>query len=231
MLSRSTCIGSRHSTWVHQKASHGASDSACHTGARTKQSLDSAGRIVSDCRNAVNTTSGMQIQFSLGLPHKTAAAAEAHVAGLLKLYKHSLTLCKGLDPKEKAPGDDLIPLAAATLISIKALDFAEAKASALWPVGGVNAQKLLQKHMVQVCMTHRLICQLCINVATSFVMFTTYLLKIALYQHFWLVCGATCSACSLRKYDMMLCNAAQKQHTVLAATHVPSVRCTQHSGI
>ena len=100
--------------------------------------------------DAARFVPALQIQSSLGLPHKTAAAAEEHVAELLKLYKHSLTLCKGLDPKEKAPGDDLIPLAAATLISTKALDVAAAEASDTQPASAVNAQKLLQKRMIQV---------------------------------------------------------------------------------
>lgn len=92
----------------------------------------------------------MQIQFELRLPHETSAAAEAHVIKLLKLYQHSLTLCKGLDPKEKAPGDDLIPLAASTLMAAGSLDVAEAKASAEGSKTAAELQRIMQRRVLQV---------------------------------------------------------------------------------
>lgn len=106
----------------------------------------------------------LQIQFDLGLPHKSAHAAETHAIALLKLYKHSLTLCKGLDPKEKAPGDDLVPLAAASLIAARDLDVAEAKASHTQSDTAAQQQRILQKRMLQVCIAA--VCCTCLLHAT-----------------------------------------------------------------
>lgn len=68
---------------------------------------------------------------------------------LLKLYKHSLTLCKGLDPKEKAPGDDLIPMAVATLVAAE--NATKTKVSHEGADTTVEQQMRLQKRMLQVC--------------------------------------------------------------------------------
>ena len=66
----------------------------------------------------------LQVQHDLGLSPESAAEAEAYAIKLLKLYQYSLSLCKGLDPKEKAPGDDLIPLAVSSLMAARNLDMA-----------------------------------------------------------------------------------------------------------
>ena len=87
----------------------------------------------------------LQIQHDLGLIPESAAAAEAHAIKLVKLYKHSLSLCKGLDPKEKGPGDDLIPLAVASLMAARHLDMAGSTDSA-------SAGRIVQKQMIQVTM-------------------------------------------------------------------------------
>ena len=92
----------------------------------------------------------LQISHDLGLSHDSAAAAEAHALEVLTLYKHSLTLCQGLDPKEKAPGDDLIPLAVAFLMAARNLDMA---ADVKSPGGGnsnIQQQKLVQRRILQV---------------------------------------------------------------------------------
>jgi len=86
----------------------------------------------------------------LGLIHGTAAAAEAHTFELLTLYKHSLTLCQGLDPKEKAPGDDLIPLAVASLMAARNLDMAGIIDSESGGEPGTEQQKLMQRRILQV---------------------------------------------------------------------------------
>ena len=86
----------------------------------------------------------------MGLTHATAAAAEAHTLELLTLYKHSLTLCQGLDPKEKAPGDDLIPLAVASLMAARNLDTAEGLDSKSGGDSGTEQQKLMQRRILQV---------------------------------------------------------------------------------
>lgn len=86
----------------------------------------------------------------LGLPHGTAAAAEAHALKLLTLYKHSLTLCQGLDPKEKAPGDDLIPLAVASLMAARSLSSAKEARSNFGSKLNGEQQKLVQKRILQV---------------------------------------------------------------------------------
>lgn len=96
----------------------------------------------------------MQIGSELRIPHKDAAAAEAHVTSLLRLYKHSLTLCKGLDPKEKAPGDDLIPLAASALMAARNLDIAEARLANGSLLTVTQQQRLTQKRMLQVHAVH-----------------------------------------------------------------------------
>ena len=88
----------------------------------------------------------LQIQHDLGLSPDSAADAEAYAIKLLKLYKHSLSLCKGLDPKEKAPGDDLIPLAVASLMSARNLDMAGSTGSTL---AGLR-DRLVQKRILQV---------------------------------------------------------------------------------
>ena len=88
----------------------------------------------------------LQIQHDLGLSSGSAADAEAHAIKLLKLYKHSLSLCKGLDPKEKAPGDDLIPLAVASLMAATNLDMARSTDAASAGLHG----RLGQKRMLQV---------------------------------------------------------------------------------
>lgn len=69
---------------------------------------------------------------------------------LLRLYKHSLSLCKGLDPKEKAPGDDLIPLAVSSLMAARHLDMAPSTASA----SAANHDRLVQKRIIQVTFKH-----------------------------------------------------------------------------
>jgi len=91
-----------------------------------------------------------QISHGLGLTHGTAAAAEAHTLELLTLYKHSLTLCQGLDPKEKAPGDDLIPLAAASLMAARNLDMAGRVDTKSGGEIGPEPQKLMQRRILQV---------------------------------------------------------------------------------
>ena len=88
----------------------------------------------------------LQIQHDLGLALDSAAAAEAHAIKLLKLYQHSLSLCKGLDPKEKAPGDDLIPLAVASLMAARKSDRAESTGSASTDL----RNRLIQKRIMQV---------------------------------------------------------------------------------
>ncbi len=84
------------------------------------------------------------------MTHGTAAAAETHTLELLTLYKHSLTLCQGLDPKEKAPGDDLIPLAVASLMAARNLDMAEGLDSKSGGDSGTEQQKLMQRRILQV---------------------------------------------------------------------------------
>ncbi len=91
-----------------------------------------------------------QISHDLGLSHGTAAAAEAHTLELLTLYKHSLTLCQGLDPKEKAPGDDLIPLAVSSLMAARNLDTAERLDSKSGGDSGTEQQNLMQRRILQV---------------------------------------------------------------------------------
>lgn len=88
----------------------------------------------------------LQIQHDLDLSHKSASVAEAHAVELLILYKHSLTLCKGLDPKEKAPGDDLIPLAVASLMAARNLDVAAGAGSD----SGNERDRAVQKRILQV---------------------------------------------------------------------------------
>lgn len=90
----------------------------------------------------------LQIQHDLELIPESAAAAEAHAIKLLKLYKHSLSLCKGLDPKEKAPGDDLIPLAVASLMAARHLGMVGSTESAS---AGV-CERIVQTRMIQVTM-------------------------------------------------------------------------------
>lgn len=98
----------------------------------------------------------LQIQHDLGLIPESAAAAEAHAIKLLKLYEHSLSLCKGLDPKEKAPGDDLIPLAVASLMAARHLDMAGRHldmAGSTDPASSASAgvcDRIVQKRMIQV---------------------------------------------------------------------------------
>ena len=89
----------------------------------------------------------LQIQHDLGLSPGSAADAEAHAIKLLKLYKHSLSLCKGLDPKEKAPGDDLIPLAVASLMAARKLDMAGS--TSIGTSAGLG-DRLVEKRMMQV---------------------------------------------------------------------------------
>lgn len=88
----------------------------------------------------------LQIQHDLGLIPESAAEAEAHAMALLGLYKHSLSLCKGLDPKEKAPGDDLIPLAVASFMAARNLDTVHSRDAA----SADAHHRLVQKHMMQV---------------------------------------------------------------------------------
>ena len=92
----------------------------------------------------------LQMQHDLGMSPESAAAAEVETTKLLKLYKHSLSLCKGLDPKEKAPGDDLIPLAVASLMAARNLDVAGSTDS---ESAGVR-DRLVQKRMLQVDSRH-----------------------------------------------------------------------------
>ncbi|KAL3136699.1 hypothetical protein ABBQ38_005934 [Trebouxia sp. C0009 RCD-2024] len=89
--------------------------------------------------------SAYQIQHDLGLIPESAAEAEAHAMALLGLYKHSLSLCKGLDPKEKAPGDDLIPLAVASFMAARNLDTVHSRDAA----SADAHHRLVQKHMMQ----------------------------------------------------------------------------------
>ncbi|DBA84768.1 TPA: hypothetical protein ACH3X1_005807 [Trebouxia sp. C0004] len=93
--------------------------------------------------------SAYQISHDLGLTHGTAASAEAHTLELLTLYKHSLTLCPGLDPKEKAPGDDLIPLAVASLMAARHLDMAGRLDSKSGGASSTEQQKLMQRRILQ----------------------------------------------------------------------------------
>lgn len=93
--------------------------------------------------------SAYQISHDLGLTHGTAAAAEAHTLELLTLYKHSLTLCRGLDPKEKAPGDDLIPLAVASLMAARNLDMAGGMDSKAGGEISTEQQKVMQRRILQ----------------------------------------------------------------------------------
>lgn len=88
----------------------------------------------------------LQIQHDLGLIPESAAEAEAHAMTLVRLYKHSLALCKGLDPKEKAPGDDLIPLAVASFMAARNLDTVQSRDAA----SAAAHDRLVQKHMMQV---------------------------------------------------------------------------------
>ena len=85
---------------------------------------------------------------------------------LLKLYKHSLTLCKGLDPKEKAPGDELIPMAVATLMAAK--NATETKVLHEGSDTAVEQQMGLQKRVLQVCNT------VCYCISQHVIAFTTY---------------------------------------------------------
>ncbi|KAL3145468.1 hypothetical protein ABBQ32_003295 [Trebouxia sp. C0010 RCD-2024] len=89
--------------------------------------------------------SAYQIQHDLGLIPESAAEAEAHAMTLVRLYKHSLALCKGLDPKEKAPGDDLIPLAVASFMAARNLDTVQSRDAA----SAAAHDRLVQKHMMQ----------------------------------------------------------------------------------
>ena len=91
----------------------------------------------------------LQIQFELQRPDERSNAAETHAVALLRLYKHSLTLCKGLDPKEKAPGDDLIPMAVATLMAAK--NASESNVPHEVSKNARDPQRGLQKRMLQVC--------------------------------------------------------------------------------
>ncbi len=92
----------------------------------------------------------LQISHDLGLTHGTAAAAEAHTLELLTLYKHNLTLCQGLDPKEKAPVDDLIPLAVASLMAARNINMAGRIDSESGAETGTEQQKLMQRRILQV---------------------------------------------------------------------------------
>ncbi|KAL0030478.1 hypothetical protein WJX79_008715 [Trebouxia sp. C0005] len=93
--------------------------------------------------------SAYQITHDLGLTHGTAAAAEAHTLELFTLYKPSLTLCQGLDPKEKAPGDDLIPLAVASLMAARNPDMVGGLDSESGGKTGTEQQKLMQRRILQ----------------------------------------------------------------------------------
>ncbi|DBA69455.1 TPA: hypothetical protein ACH3X2_012800 [Trebouxia sp. C0005] len=93
--------------------------------------------------------SAYQIIHDLGLTHGTAAAAEAHTLELFTLYKPSLTLCQGLDPKEKAPGDDLIPLAVASLMAARNPDMVGGLDSESGGKTGTEQQKLMQRRILQ----------------------------------------------------------------------------------
>ena len=85
------------------------------------------------------------------MPFASAADAEAHAVELFILYKHSLSLCKGLDPKEKAPGDDLISIAVASLMAARNLDQAEVASSQDGGQSSMELERLVQKRMLQVC--------------------------------------------------------------------------------
>ena len=89
----------------------------------------------------------LKIQHDLGLIPESAAEAEAHAMAMVRLYKHSLSLCKGLDPKEKAPGDDLIPLAVASFMAARHLDMAPSRDQG---ASAAAHDRLIQKHMMQV---------------------------------------------------------------------------------
>ena len=66
---------------------------------------------------------GSQIQHDLGLPTlQSGAEAEAHALQMLRLYKSYTWLAAGADPKDRGPGDELVSLAASTLMSARHLD-------------------------------------------------------------------------------------------------------------
>ena len=92
----------------------------------------------------------LQIQHDLAVPHRSAAQAEAHAVELFTLYKHSLSLCKGLDPKEKAPGDDLVPIAVASLMAARNLDLAELASTQGDEDSRMAAERVVQRRMLQV---------------------------------------------------------------------------------
>ena len=93
----------------------------------------------------------VQIIHDLGLPYDTPSSAETCALELLSLYKHSLTLCRRLDPKEKAPGDDLIPMAVAALMAARNLDAAGSSGSnSGGPGGDSQQQRLVQRRILQV---------------------------------------------------------------------------------
>ena len=64
-----------------------------------------------------------KMQHDLGLP-ALASGAEAETAALemLRLYQTYGWLAEGADPKDRGPGDQLVPLAAATLMAARHLD-------------------------------------------------------------------------------------------------------------
>ena len=92
----------------------------------------------------------LQIQHDLGMSHGSSARAEAHALELFALYKHSLSLCKGLDPKEKAPGDDLIPLAVSSLMAARHLNESDDAGEAVDADDISTHHRRAQKRILQV---------------------------------------------------------------------------------
>lgn len=71
----------------------------------------------------VSPVHGSQIQHDLDLPAlQWGAEAEAHALQMLRLYKSYTWLAAGADPKDRGPGDELVSLAASTLMSSRHLD-------------------------------------------------------------------------------------------------------------
>ena len=64
-----------------------------------------------------------QVQHDLGLPELASGAeAERTALEMLRLYQTYGWLAAGADPKDRGPGDQLVPLAAATLMAARHLE-------------------------------------------------------------------------------------------------------------
>lgn len=63
-----------------------------------------------------------QIQDAIGLPvHKSPQEAAAHAAQLMTLFAKQVHLYEGLDSRERGPADELLSLAAASLVAAQRL--------------------------------------------------------------------------------------------------------------